>query len=146
VHGARSAPDPHRHGFALHSHLAPSIAASLLPLLETDDNTEDDAKKDAHISLLVQRAHTAMTACSVRDMDLPARGAAIIEAFWSNRERMARSDCAARAWPSRLSAGMTFWCLSRFNQSLRQAKIQCRGLYKGPVPPIRGSPPLPVHI
>ena len=123
---------------ALHSHLAPAITASLLPLLDGDESQDTTSKKDSGgISLLIQRAHTAMTACSVRDMDLPARGAAIIEAFWSNRARMARSDCAARAWPSRLSAGMTFWCLSRFNQSLRQAKIQCRGLYRGPVPPIR---------
>lgn len=120
---------------ALHSHIDPSVTENLLLLFSDADDSDDTPNTDP--SLIVQRAHAAVMACSVRDMDLPARGAAIIEAFWTNRDRMTKSDCPARAWPNRLGAGMTFWCLSRFNQSLRQAKIQCKGLYRGPVPTCR---------
>lgn len=73
---------------------------------------------------LVQLAHAAVRASSVSEADLPARGAAILEMFWAARDVLARTEYAARAWPNRLGAGLTFWCLQRFNQGLKQAKVQ----------------------
>lgn len=119
---------------ALHSHMAPLLNIEAI----AEAGGTIPAAGDDLASTLVQRAHAAVMACSVREGDLPSRGAAIMEAFWSNRDKMPKSDCLARAWPHRLGAGTTFWCLWRFNQGLKQAKVPCQALNR----PGRMSPPL----
>lgn len=114
----------------LHSHSSSSSSNTNLTS-PTQDGGDDP-------SLLVQHAHAAVIACSVKESDPPSRAAAILEAFWANRHRMPKSEALAKAWPHRLGAGITFWCLLRFNQGLKQAKISCKGI-KGVGQPPRMS-------
>ncbi|KAJ6444705.1 hypothetical protein O9K51_03101 [Purpureocillium lavendulum] len=78
----------------------------------------DPADADA----LAQRACGALLRCSVRDTDLPHRACIIMETFWSVRDIVPPIGPAPGAWPERLGAGVTYWCLERFKFGLRAAQ------------------------
>lgn len=86
------------------------------------------ADTDADADALVRQACAAMLRCSVRDSDLPHRGSVLMETFWAVRHLVAAPPPpyprgpAPSAWPDRLGAGVTFWCLERFRLGLRAAQ------------------------
>ncbi|KAF7542584.1 hypothetical protein G7Z17_g11448 [Cylindrodendrum hubeiense] len=85
----------------------------------------------ADADAIAVQIRTAVHTCSVRDSDLPSRGAAIIEAFWSVRNVVSKSLEPAGAWPERLGAAVTYWCLTRFRDALQEAKKSTEGVNKG---------------
>ncbi|KAH6984971.1 hypothetical protein BKA56DRAFT_582033 [Ilyonectria sp. MPI-CAGE-AT-0026] len=85
----------------------------------------------ANADAIAVQIRTAVHSCSVRDNDLPSRGAAIIEAFWSIRNVVPKSLEPAGAWPERLGAAVTYWCLTRFRDALHDAKKSTEGVNKG---------------
>ncbi|GJN66659.1 hypothetical protein PLICBS_000678 [Purpureocillium lilacinum] len=88
-----------------------TLASAAAPQM---DPTEADA--------LAQRACGALLRCSVRDTDLPHRACIIMETFWSVRDLVPQIGPAPGAWPERLGAGVTYWCLERFKFGLRAAQ------------------------
>lgn len=76
-------------------------------------------------------ARRAVLACSVRDADLPARAAVILETFWSVRNVLPRFTEPAAAWPERLGGSVTYCCLTRFREALQEAKRSAEGVNKG---------------
>ncbi|KAH7144011.1 putative C6 transcription factor [Dactylonectria macrodidyma] len=85
----------------------------------------------ADADAIALQIRTAAHSCSVRENDLPSRGAAIIEAFWSIRNVVPKSLEPAGAWPERLGAAVTYWCLTRFRDALQEAKKSTEGVNKG---------------
>ncbi|CAM1502900.1 Fc.00g076760.m01.CDS01 [Cosmosporella sp. VM-42] len=80
---------------------------------------------------IAQQINTAVQCCSVRDGDLPCRGAIIMDTFWSVRNLLPKFDATRRAWPKRLGAAVTFWCLNKFKDALQEAKKSTQGVNKG---------------
>lgn len=99
------------------------------------DPTEADA--------LAQRACGALLRCSVRDTDLPHRACIIMETFWSVRDLVPQIGPAPGAWPERLGAGVTYWCLERFKFGLRAAQSSTDRVNKA-LDVMRTSPPFPL--
>lgn len=94
---------------------------------------------------LVRRACAAMLRCSVRDADLPHRVSVLLETFWAVRHLMANAPPAMHgpapsAWPDRLGAGVTFWCLERLRLGLRAAQSSTDRVNRA-LDLIRRSPP-----
>ncbi|PHH70854.1 hypothetical protein CDD82_6879 [Ophiocordyceps australis] len=75
---------------------------------------------DAHA--LARRACAAVLRCSVRHADLAHRLSLTMDTFWSNRHLMPPISAAPAAWPDRLAASVTFWCLETFRVGLRAAQ------------------------
>jgi hypothetical protein len=94
------------------------VSASANDLADTDD--PNAAATTA--SLLVQQAIAATTACSTVDGDLPSRGAAFIDAFWSVRAAVPLCDGPPPAWANRLGASITFASLHRFKAALQESQ------------------------
>jgi transcriptional regulatory protein LEU3 len=100
----------------LHSSLAPTaLSAAVNGLADTDDTA-------AAASLLVQQAIAATTAYSTVEGDLPSRGAAIIDAFWSVRAAVPLFEGPPTAWANRLGASITFASLHRFKAALQESQ------------------------
>ena len=83
---------------------------------------EPTAEDEDPAQTLVNNCVAAISACSVRDGDLPSRGASLVQGFWQARDVVPPCDLPAMAWPNRLGAGITFWCLNRFNRGLHEAQ------------------------
>lgn len=83
---------------------------------------EPTAEDDDPAQTLVNNCVAAISACSVREGDLPSRGASLVQGFWQARHQVPPCDLPAMAWPNRLGAGITFWCLNRFNRGLHEAQ------------------------
>ena len=105
---------------ALRSALPPPLDRTqpISPSSPDDNNGSASASVDP-ASHLVQRCHAALSACSIRDGDLPFRAAALIHGFWSCRDQVLASDPPAMAWPNRLGIGVTCWCFHRFHTALQ---------------------------
>ncbi|XEV05506.1 hypothetical protein FSHL1_010793 [Fusarium sambucinum] len=69
--------------------------------------------------------------CSVRDNDLPVRGSVVLETFWSVRHILPRWDVPVGAWPHRIGAATSYWCLAQFKQALQEAKNSTDSVQKG---------------
>ncbi|KAF4951813.1 hypothetical protein FGADI_7183 [Fusarium gaditjirri] len=69
--------------------------------------------------------------CSVRDNDLPTRGSIILETFWSVRHLLPKWDIPVGAWPDRIGAATSYWCLTAFKNALQEAKNITDGTQKG---------------
>lgn len=80
---------------------------------------------------LVLRVVSAARHCSVSEADLPTRSTVILETFWSIRNLVSKSEVAVGAWPERLGAAVSYWCLSHFRDALQEAKKSTEGLNKG---------------
>ncbi|KAK7414372.1 hypothetical protein QQX98_006737 [Neonectria punicea] len=85
----------------------------------------------ADAEAIMLQIRTAVHSCVVREGDLPSRGLAIIEAFWSVRNMLPKSLVPAGAWPERLGGAVTYWCLTRFRDALQEAKKNTEGVNKG---------------
>ncbi|VZH96890.1 unnamed protein product [Fusarium fujikuroi] len=69
--------------------------------------------------------------CSVRDNDLPTRGSIILETFWSVRHLLPKWDIPVGAWPDRIGAATSYWCLTAFKNALQEARNITDGTQKG---------------
>lgn len=85
----------------------------------------------ADADAIALQARTAVNSCSVREADLPARAALILETFWSVRNVLPKFTEPASAWPERLGGSVTYWCLTRFREALQEAKRSAEGVNKG---------------
>ncbi|KAM5358712.1 hypothetical protein ACJZ2D_015055 [Fusarium nematophilum] len=101
----------------------------LLSTLHSTGAPRDVSPSDA--DALALRIRSATHSCSVRDCDLPARGSVILETFWSVRNLLPRSEEPVGAWPERVGAATTYWCLTRFKDALQEAKKSTEGVNKG---------------
>ncbi|KAF4435157.1 hypothetical protein F53441_13579 [Fusarium austroafricanum] len=72
-----------------------------------------------------------LRSCSVRDNDLPTRGSVILETFWSVRHVLPKWDIPVGAWPDRIGAATSYWCLTRFKDALQEAKGITDGAQRG---------------
>lgn len=97
--------------------LTSSLLSTIPPPLPAPSQSEPDPQQT-----LINNCLSVVNACSVRDGDLPSRGASLIAGFWQSRDVVPKCDAPAGAWPNRLGAGITFWCLHRFNRSLHEAQ------------------------
>jgi transcriptional regulatory protein LEU3 len=92
---------------ALHSSTPPPL----------DPSCPEDAAQH-----LFRQCQTAVLTCSVRDGDLPFRAASMMRGFYHCREEVPHCDPPAMAWPNRVGASVTFWCLSRYHRALSEAQ------------------------
>lgn len=85
----------------------------------------------ADADALAARVRSVLQSCSVRECDLPARGSVILETFWSVRNLLPKSEEPVGAWPERIGAAVTYWCLNRFRDALQEAKRSTEGVSRG---------------
>ncbi|RGP69936.1 pbn1 [Fusarium longipes] len=80
---------------------------------------------------VVAQILAVLRVCSVRDNDLPVRGSVVFETFWSVRHILPKWDIPVGAWPDRIGAATSYWCLARFKQALQEAKNGTDAAQKG---------------
>jgi transcriptional regulatory protein LEU3 len=80
---------------------------------------------------VVAQILTVLRTCSVRDNDLPVRGSVVLETFWSVRHILPKWDVPVGAWPDRIGAATSYWCLAQFKQALQEAKNSTDSVQKG---------------
>lgn len=85
----------------------------------------------ADADALAMRVRSVLQGCSVRECDLPARGSVILETFWSVRNLLPKSEEPVGAFPERIGAAVTYWCLNRFKDALHEAKRSTEGVSRG---------------
>ncbi|KAI8660591.1 Zn(2)-C6 fungal-type domain-containing protein [Fusarium keratoplasticum] len=85
----------------------------------------------ADADALAMRVRSVLQSCSVRECDLPARGSVILETFWSVRNLLPKSEEPVSAFPERIGAAVTYWCLNRFKDALHEAKRSTEGVSRG---------------
>lgn len=108
----------HAPQWALRSNV--DAAAVVVAVLHSSSAPDGVGPRDA--DRLAEQACGALLRCSVRDTDLPHRACIIMETFWSVRNLVPQIGAAPSAWPDRLGAGVTYWCLEKFKYGLKAAQ------------------------
>ncbi|RGP70739.1 hypothetical protein FSPOR_3758 [Fusarium sporotrichioides] len=80
---------------------------------------------------VVAQILTVLRTCSVRDNDLPVRGSVVLETFWSARHILPKWDVPVGAWPDRIGAATSYWCLAKFKEVLQEARNSTDSVQKG---------------
>ncbi|PNY23460.1 Uncharacterized protein TCAP_06602 [Tolypocladium capitatum] len=107
---------------APHWVLRSNIDAAAVVVAVLHSSAAPDGVNPRDADVLVEQACSTLLRCSVRDTDLPHRGCIIIETFWSVRNLVPLIGAAPSAWPDRLGAGVTYWCLEKFKFGLQAAQ------------------------
>ncbi|KAF5970965.1 PBN1-like protein [Fusarium coicis] len=101
----------------------------LLSTLHSTAAPQHLSSSDAEV--VAAQVLSLLKTCSVRDNDLPTRGSIILETFWSVRHLLPKWDIPVGAWPDRIGAATSYWCLTAFKNALQEAKNITDGTQKG---------------
>ncbi|KAM0436126.1 hypothetical protein ACHAPT_003018 [Fusarium lateritium] len=108
-----------------------TVDAGCILLSTLHSNAAPRHVSPADADALAMRVRSALQNCSVNECDLPARGCVILETFWSVRNLLPKSEEPVGAWPERIGAAVTYWCLNRFKDGLQDAKKSTEGVSRG---------------
>lgn len=101
----------------------------LLSILHSNASPQHISESDA--DAIAEQVISLLRTCSVRENDLPKRASIILETFWSVRSVLPKWDIPVGAYPDRLGAATSYWCLTRFKHALQEAKKSTDSAQRG---------------
>ncbi|CAJ0541935.1 Ff.00g082990.m01.CDS01 [Fusarium sp. VM40] len=101
----------------------------LLSMLHSNASPQHISEPDA--DAIAEQVLSILRTCSVRENDLPKRASIILETFWSVRSVLPKWDIPVGAYPDRLGAATSYWCLTRFKHALQEAKKSTDSAQRG---------------
>ncbi|KAF4969672.1 hypothetical protein FSARC_3118 [Fusarium sarcochroum] len=107
------------------------VDAACILLSTLHSNAAPSHLSSTDVDNIALQVLTLLKSCSVRDNDLPIRGSVILETFWSVRHMLPKWDIPIGAWPDRIGAATSYWCLTRFKDALQEAKKSTDGAQRG---------------